>query len=806
MHPMRYHIRIATDKDIVICPHSEHTESQYTPREFPEGRKQLKSKPATFVATYNNVPDNFQNTVEFVFDVLSDYLSSDIPINVSVDYRDLGVQDGGGLTLAQAGATAFPSNFPGTAYFNTGYPISLAEKLAGREFNAPGEPDIDITINSNENATFNVAPNNENIGRRSDLATVLLHEVIHGLGFVGGSGINDDSDLGFLSEAVYNRQLEDKQGANLLETYDNPSIAIGEQLKSDSIFFNSASFSERTRVRIHAPSSFSPGSSIAHLDASTFGSTEDRLMVPFIRGGDVNYNPGVAIQMLYDMGWNTTSIIHNAEFFSEDLNQDYPVIATLKTDSGFDTTSLSLHISTDSFQTEVIVALDYSQSLDQFSYTLPARGENFQYQYYFEVAELSGTKRLVPARADQVFFTYNYGLDTIAPIIQGHIAVTSVRTTDVGFEVEVNDVSDFFSGVDTSSFVLEVRLNGEVLEPVPFEETSNEFGNFFRSEFTTTGFSVDDVLEYRILASDKSVSENQGSLPADGYFTIDILQSSSAIVTYVNDFNVISTDFSGNGFRVTQPSGFEDLAIHSDHPYRDAGEGNTLNFVYELDQPILIDDSNPIMRFREIVIVEPGEAGTSCQGADCDLEFWDYVIVEGKKIGESSWKPLIDGYDSRGNSGFLNAYSSNSSGIPRLYRRRTIPLTDSGSFDIGDEIFIRFRLFSDPFATGWGWSIDDLEIQPLIMTNTIEEEYINVFELSPNPVGSELLGVNIQFSQPFTGIFSIYNLQGQSLISQEFRNIDQLQKQIDVSGLASGFYSVQLRNDAGFIVQPFIKH
>lgn len=805
MHPMRYHMRKATDKDYVVCPHSGHTVSQFTPREFPEGRNQKKSKAANFVATYNNVPANFQNTVEFVFDVLEDYLSSDIPINVFVDYRDLGVQAGGGLTLAQAGASAFPSNFPGTAFFNTGYPIALAEKLAGREFNAPGQADINITINSNENTFFNVTPNNENIGTRSDLATVLLHEVIHGLGFIGGSGYNEDEDIGFLSATLYNRQLEDADGDNVLETYANPSMEMGDLIRGNALFFNGVSFDESNRVRVHAPRSYSPGSSIAHLDQIVYRGTEDRLMTPSISGGDTNYDPGIAIQMLYDMGWNTTSIIHEAEFFSEDVDLDYPVIATLRTDSGFDTTSLSLHISTDSFQTEEIVSLDYDTAKDEFSYTLPARGENFQYQYYFEVTELSGTKRLVPARADQVYYTYNYGLDTIPPTIAGHVPVTSVKTSDVGFEVEVNDISDFFSGVDTSTFALEVMLNGDLLKSIPFEETSNEFGSFFRAAYVTSGFDIDDDLAYRIIISDKSISENQGTLPVDGFFDVEVQAVSAAVISYENDFNARSSDFTGNGFSITQPTGFEDAAIHSEHPYRNAGEGNTLNFVYELNQPIIIDESNPIMKYREIVIVEPGEVGATCDGSDCDLEFWDYVIVEGQRVGEATWRPFLNGYDSRGNAGFSNAYSNNAPGIPGLYRRRTINLTNSGNFNIGDEVFIRFRLFSDPFAVGWGWSIDDLEIQPQLMTNTLDEEYISSFVLSPNPVADQLLKVDVTFLQPFTGTFTLVNQLGQTLLSENFTNNDRIAKRIDTANLATGYYTVQLRNRSGYSTQSFIK-
>ncbi len=34
-------------------------------------------------------------------------------------------------------------------------------------------------------------------------------------------------------------------------------------------------------------------------------------------------------------------------------------------------------------------------------------------------------------------------------------------------------------------------------------------------------------------------------------------------------------------------------------------------------------------------------------------------------------------------------------------------------------MLMRFRLYSDPFANGWGWVIEDLKINPLV--DAVEE-------------------------------------------------------------------------------------
>ena len=65
----------------------------------------------------------------------------------------------------------------------------------------------------------------------------------------------------------------------------------------------------------------------------------------------------------------------------------------------------------------------------------------------------------------------------------------------------------------------------------------------------------------------------------------------------------------------------------------------------------------------------------------------------------------------------------------------------------GDTLLVRFRLFSDPFANGWGWVIEDLKINPLVdaVPKTTEQK-INIY---PNP-GKGIIKIS-------TDIYSIWN-------------------------------------------------
>jgi hypothetical protein len=120
-----------------------------------------------------------------------------------------------------------------------------------------------------------------------------------------------------------------------------------------------------------------------------------------------------------------------------------------------------------------------------------------------------------------------------------------------------------------------------------------------------------------------------------------------------------------------------------------------------------------IISYMEVVLVEPGETG-SIFGS---IDFYDYVIVEGSKNFGKTWFHLADGYDSRRKDIWLTAYNSAITGYNSTYvgnesllMNHTIYPKVSSDISAGDTLMIRFRLFSDPLANGWGWVIEDLHI------------------------------------------------------------------------------------------------
>jgi hypothetical protein len=156
-------------------------------------------------------------------------------------------------------------------------------------------------------------------------------------------------------------------------------------------------------------------------------------------------------------------------------------------------------------------------------------------------------------------------------------------------------------------------------------------------------------------------------------------------------------DFSGP-FLVSTPPNFQSGAAHTVHPYP---ENRQLSWT--LRHAIRVDELDSSIRYKDVAIVEEGTAANYT-----DPDFWDYVIVEATRDGVD-WIPLIDGYDARANFQWLEAYRTGSSGTDAMYVPHELDLKPS--FLAGELVFVRFRLFSDPSVTGWGWAIDDLEIQ-----------------------------------------------------------------------------------------------
>lgn len=258
--------------------------------------------------------------------------------------------------------------------------------------------------------------------------------------------------------------------------------------------------------------------------------------------------------------------------------------------------------------------------------------------------------------------------------------------------------------------------------------------------------------------------------------------------SYINDFNTASDDFYGNGFSITSNSGFSSNAIHSTHPY-----ANNSIYTYTLKVPIIVADSNATLKYQDVALVEPGETGALFGSA----EFYDYVVVEGSRDG-SEWIALEDGYDANLDPLWLSAFNSNANGTYKLLKPHEVNMLNT--FAKGEKILIRFRLCSDAYTNGWGWAIDNLEIQGQFVgvaneagqipsTFALHQNYPNPF----NPV------TTISYSVPRTSkvTLKVFDVLGKDVatLANEIKPAGNYKVTFKAGGLASGTYYYRLDAD-----------
>lgn len=201
--------------------------------------------------------------------------------------------------LGHAGATSFWGNK------TVAWPVSLANQLDEKDLD-PTDADIYCAFNSKFLWHYDLKDSVPEY--KSDLVSVVLHELGHGLGFIGGMN-KTLLDGSYEFKYSYDLFTEDLDGNKLIDTvvYANPSTELGKTLTSGEVFFNgpyASGANDEQRVPLYVPRVWSNGSSYSHL-ANSFMDTPNALMCYAIGRGQSIHFPGyVTLGILKDQGWN----------------------------------------------------------------------------------------------------------------------------------------------------------------------------------------------------------------------------------------------------------------------------------------------------------------------------------------------------------------------------------------------------------------------------------------------------------------------------------------------------------------------
>jgi hypothetical protein len=258
-------------------------------------------------------PEAAVTAFDYAVSIWAEHLESSVPIRISASWTALGDR-----TLGSAGPTLLFTLSGDGAEPNTFYTIAQASAMTGEDLVSQNSVDFDIRVNMNCDWSQWYYGLDANPGpSQIDMVTVLLHEIGHGIGFIGSMfGDNDtrSADWGLSNPPlpiIYDQFALDGDFQNLIdeEAYINGSSLLYQAVtgQQGGVFFDGpeSEFSiDNQRVRLYAPNPYQPGSSYSHLDQVTFGQSENSLMRPQLDFQFAVHSPGpLFCAMLEDMGW-----------------------------------------------------------------------------------------------------------------------------------------------------------------------------------------------------------------------------------------------------------------------------------------------------------------------------------------------------------------------------------------------------------------------------------------------------------------------------------------------------------------------
>ena len=247
-------------------------------------------------------------------DVWAASLSFSVPLKTNACWTSLGAN-----ILGHSGAVDY-SVYQSGSVPGFWYPDGLANELARTDLNDHDKADwdgdgldadaeIDVALSSNfgwYTGTDGLVPSG-----KYDMESVVLHELGHGLGFLGwmnDSGGQGSWGYGSSFAGIFDRYTRDQSGQSLINIgiFQNPSVALGSQLTGGNLYFDGAhtrAANGGNPARLYAPSIWNPGSSYSHLD-EIYNGSPNALMTYSLSTREAIHDPGpIMLGVLQDLGW-----------------------------------------------------------------------------------------------------------------------------------------------------------------------------------------------------------------------------------------------------------------------------------------------------------------------------------------------------------------------------------------------------------------------------------------------------------------------------------------------------------------------
>jgi hypothetical protein len=286
------------------------TTASNTPFSSGASPKYVLEKKSTIFVKYIDFPDWAKNEFQLAVDVWSDNFQSTVPINIEASWAPINKAG----VLGQARPESLRSEFTGAPDSTLSYPIALANAISGRDLN---QSRAEIIIDVNSNISWYRSDSGRPISRTEfDLESVFLHEIAHGLGFLSSDHLEDnpakpnygkvtlDDPTPFDAFAI---SFEGKR----LADYESGSPELQAAVTSKLEWVGELGVKANGGIRplLYAPSTYEEGSSVSHLDETTFANTGvNSMMTPGIAPAEIYHQPGpLVLAMMEDMRGKPTA-------------------------------------------------------------------------------------------------------------------------------------------------------------------------------------------------------------------------------------------------------------------------------------------------------------------------------------------------------------------------------------------------------------------------------------------------------------------------------------------------------------------
>ena len=232
---------------------------------------------------YIGVPDDAKPAFRYAVDIWASHFESSVPIEVKAYWEPLEING----VLGSARPGDFFNSFDGAPDNDLWYPSIFADRLAGKDL-APGKADIILRFNSN--ALWHIELDGKPGRFAYDLSSTVLHEIGHGLGFLSNAEYDRFFNTGYLIQPTpYDAYVQLPDG-RLFTDFCARSVELGKAMTSPLFWSGAKGIAANNGVKpkLYAPSTYEEGSSITHLDETTFSSSSlNSIMTPVLDRGEV---------------------------------------------------------------------------------------------------------------------------------------------------------------------------------------------------------------------------------------------------------------------------------------------------------------------------------------------------------------------------------------------------------------------------------------------------------------------------------------------------------------------------------------